>query len=126
MIPLYIREFAATYCDDIIQASKMRSSMFDLSGFSYDEIITEEDGTKVPVINTVNYQIPLMDILGLSRSEFAKPWPYQECLEAYDTYVSNLSILEGEDALAAIRKQVTLEQERIKFFDKEPEVGLKW
>lgn len=104
----------------------MRSSMFDLSGFSYDEIITEEDGTKVPVINTVNYQIPLMDILGLSRSEFAKPWPYQECLEAYDTYVSNLSILEGEDALAAIRKQVTLEQERIKFFDKEPEVGLKW
>lgn len=100
--------------------------MFDLSGFSYDEIITEEDGTKVPVINTVNYQIPLMDILGLSRSEFAKPWPYQECLEAYDTYVSNLSILEGEDALAAIRKQVTLEQERIKFFDKEPEVGLKW
>lgn len=81
-----IRDFATQYCSDIVTDAEKRSKMFDLSGFSYDEVITEEDGTEVRVVNTANYQIPITDILGLDRAEFARVWPYTECLEAYDTY----------------------------------------
>lgn len=125
MVPLNIREFAVQYCSDIIEEAKRRSNMFDLSEFSYDEIITEEDGTRVPVINTTSYQIPIADILGMDRTEFAKPWPYAECLEAYDTYVSNLVILEGEEALTSIRKQMALEQEKMELYA-EKKVDFAW
>ena len=81
-----IRDFATQYCSDIVTDAEKRSKMFDLSGFSYDEVITEEDGTEVRVVNTANYQIPITDILGLDRAEFARVWTYTECLEAYDTY----------------------------------------
>ena len=116
-----IRDFATQYCSDIVADAEKRSKMFDLSGFSYDEIIVEEDGTEVRVVNTANYQIPTTDILGLDRVEFARVWPYTECLEAYDTYVSNLVIVEGEDALTAVRNMLSREQEKIELYDHLPE-----
>ena len=70
-----IKEFASQYCSDIMAEAKRRSVMFDLSGFSYDEIIKEDDGTEVRVVNTANYQIPIIDILGMDRAEFSKVWP---------------------------------------------------
>ncbi|EDM99287.1 hypothetical protein BACCAP_03216 [Pseudoflavonifractor capillosus ATCC 29799] len=110
-------------CDWILgyTDAEKRSKMFDLSGFSYDEVITEEDGTEVRVVNTANYQIPITDILGLDRAEFARVWPYTECLEAYDTYVSNLIIVEGEEALTAVRNMLSREQEKIELYDRLPE-----
>lgn len=116
-----IREFASKYCADIIADSKKRSEMFELSGFSYDEIITEDDGTEVRVVNTPNYQIPITDILGMDRAEFARIWPYTECTMAYDTYVSNLIIVEGEEALTAVRNMLSHEQEKIARYDNIPE-----
>lgn len=116
-----IREFASQYCSDIIADAEKRSEMFDLSGFSYDEIIKEEDGTEVRVVNTSNYQIPITDILGMDRTEFARVWPYTECLDAYDTYVSNLIIVEGEAALTAVRNMLSREQEKIEMYDYLPE-----
>ena len=116
-----IRDFATQYCSDIVTDAEKRSKVFDLSGFSYDEVITEEDGTEVRVVNTANYQIPITDILGLDRAEFARVWPYTECLEAYDTYVSNLIIVEGEEALTAVRNMLSREQEKIELYDRLPE-----
>lgn len=116
-----IREFAVQYCQDIMEDAKKCSEMFDLSGFTYDEIVTEEDGTEVRVVNTVNYQIPITDILGMDRKEFSRVWPYTECLEVYDTYVSNLIIIEGEEALTAIRNMLSREQEKIEMYDSIPE-----
>ena len=116
-----IKEFASQYCQDIIEDSKKRSAMFDLSGFSYDEIIVEDDGTEVRVVNTANYQIPITDILGMDRGEFARVWPYPECIDAYETYVSNLIIVEGEEALTAVRNMLSREQEKISMYDSIPE-----
>lgn len=116
-----IKEFAETYCRDILAASQKRSEMFDLSGFSYDEIIEEDDGTQVRVVNTVNYQIPIADILGMNRTEFSRIWPYGECLEAYDTYVSTLIIIEGEAALTEVRNMLNRVQERIERYGDIPE-----
>ena len=97
-----IKEFASQYCSDIMAEAKRRSEMFDLSGFSYDEIIKE-------------------DILGMDRAEFSKVWPYTECVDAYDTYVNNLIIVEGEDALTAVRNMLSREQEKIAMYDNIPE-----
>lgn len=116
-----IREFAVTFCQDLVAEAKKRSDMFDLSGFSYDEIIQEEDGTEVCVINTTNYQIPITDILGMDRVEFSRIWPYPECLDAYDLYVSNLIIVEGEEALTMVRNMLSREQEKIEMYDSIPE-----
>ena len=69
-----IKEFVSQYCSDIMAEAKRRSEMFDLSGFSYDEIIKEDDGAEVRVVNTANYQIPIIDILGMDRAEFSKVW----------------------------------------------------
>lgn len=116
-----IKEFASQYCSDIMAEAKKRSEMFDLSGFSYDEVIKEDDGTEVRVVNTANYQIPIIDILGMDRVEFSKVWPYTECVDAYDTYVNNLIIVEGEDALTAVRNMLSREQEKIAMYDNIPE-----
>ena len=40
-----ILEFAKTYCADIIEAAKRAADLLDYEGFSYDEIIREDDGT---------------------------------------------------------------------------------
>lgn len=116
-----IQEFAVAYCKDIVEDAKKRSEMFDLSGFSYDEVIQEEDGTEVRVVNTDNYQIPLTDILGMDRVEFSRVWPYTECLDAYDAYVSNLIIVEGAEALTMVRNMLSREREKIDMYDSIPE-----
>lgn len=116
-----IKEFASRYCSDIMAEAEKRSEMFDLSGFSYDEVIKEDDGTEVKVVNTANYQIPIIDILSMNREEFSRVWPYTECLEAYDAYVSTLIIVEGEEALTAVRNMLSREQEKIAMYDNIPE-----
>ena len=115
-----IREYAEKYCADIIQRADKQSDLFDVSGFSYDEIIVEEDGTRVPVVNTVNHQIPVQDILTNNRESFAKIWSTQDCLEAYDNYVSTLIILEGEEVLQEIRNEMLRAQERLSLYDNLP------
>lgn len=112
-----ILEFATKYCADIVEKANKRTEMFDLSGFSYDEIITDLDGAKIPVVNTENYQIPIADILEMNRTEFAKVWGNVECLEAYDTYVSTLIILEGEEVLNVIRNKLRTEQEKLSAYE---------
>ena len=116
-----IKEFATTYCSDIVEKAKRSSDILSLSGFSYDEIIVEEDGTLVKVVNSLNHQIPISDILGMDRDSFAKVWPYPDCLEVYDAYVGSLIILEGEAALYEIRNDLAKEQEKLKLYDAIPE-----
>lgn len=117
-----ILEFARTYCADVIEASRKMADLLDYENFSYDDIIREDDGTYVKVITTDNYVIPLTDILGLARDEFQKVWPQQECVTAYDLYVNNLTIIEGEEVLNHVRTELKREQERVDAFKPIPEV----
>ena len=98
-----IQEFAKTYCSDVIQRAN-EDAVTDKDGFPFDEIVREDDGTRVKVINTENYQIPIMDIIGLDRTDFVKNYPYSECWEAYDKYVKVTGLIWGEDAFQVIRK----------------------
>lgn len=111
-----IKEFAVLYCQDIIERAGKSKDVFGLEGFSYDEIIEDDSGKKVKVINTANFQIPLVDILGMRRSEFENIWPETECLQAYDDYVSTIIILEGKEALDEIRNAIAREQDRLSRF----------
>lgn len=117
-----IREFATTYCADILAAAEKRSTLFEISQYPYDEIVTEDDGTPVPVVYTQSHvPIPVADILGMVREEFVRVWS-QECVAEYDNYLSNFIILEGEEVLSSIRNAIRAEQDRIAAYDDIPEV----
>lgn len=109
-----IQDFAQKYCVDILQKASQAQELLDLDGFSYDEVITTDEGYQVKVINTPSYQIPLQDILGLDRDQFAKIWNEPEALEAYDNYVATLIIIDGEDVLNEVRNTISRNAEALK------------
>lgn len=112
-----IQEFAKKYCDDILTRAAHSDELFNLDGFSYDTIITDEEtGAKVKVICTTNYQIPLVDILSLGREDFARFWPQEECLAAFDQYLSNYILLEGAEALQLIQAEIRKAQAALDAF----------
>ena len=113
-----IAEFAKKYCEDILNRAAQTEELFNLDGFSYDDIIIDDDsGMRVKVINTTNYQIPLVDILSLGRVDFARIWPQEECLTAYDNYLSNYILLEGEEALQLIQAEIRRAQSALEAFE---------
>lgn len=102
-----IQQFAAEYCKDLQRAAKRRAELFADDYLYYDEIIEDIDGTRVRVVNTDNYSIPIMDIItAMDREEFAKQWPYAECLEAYDNYISNICIVDGPEVFREIQARM--------------------
>lgn len=98
--------FIDQYCSDLVETAKVKSDIIDLSNFPHDAEITDESGAKVQVIYVNHYAIPIMDILSLERDEFARVYPGIDNLEAYDNYVSNVTMLEGEDAVMRIRRAI--------------------
>lgn len=94
-----IMKFAEKYCPEVLKTVQNVNSLFTTDGFPYDELIIDDDGVKVPVLNTESFQIPLSDVFGMSRDEFIKAYSDNECIELYDRYLSAYTILEGADAL---------------------------
>lgn len=108
-----IQEYAAKHCADILERAQQLAAIDDLEGFPFDEIIQDEDGQPVKVVTTNSTRIPVVDILGLHRDEFAKIYPDEESLDAYDMYISSLVVYEGEDALNQIRDAIRQAQEQL-------------
>lgn len=101
-----IQEFADKYYPEVTKEVKNINSLFTTDGFQYDEVIVDDEGVKIPVLNTSAYQIPLTDVFGLSRDEFIKIYQNEECVEVYDRYLSAYTILEGFDTLTYIQNIV--------------------
>lgn len=101
-----IQEFADKYYPEVTKEVKNINSLFTTDGFPYDEVIVDDEGVKIPVLNTSAYQIPLTDVFGLSRDEFIKIYQNEECVEVYDRYLSAYTILEGFDTLTYIQNIV--------------------
>lgn len=98
--------FIDEYCSDLIQNARRTCELIDLGTFPHDDIITGEDGVQVPVIYVNGVTIPITDIFNNERPDFALAYPSPECLEAYDNYLSNVTLLEGPDAIMRVRKSI--------------------
>lgn len=113
---MLIQQFAEQNCRDIIERAKFMASTDMFATFPYDEIVQSEDDVNAPpmrVVNTPSSQIPIADILGMGRDEFAKVYPDEESLEAYDKYVAMFIITEGEAVLRQVRDEILRESQRL-------------
>lgn len=98
--------FIEKYCSDLVEDAKVKSDILDLSNFPHDAEITDESGAKVQVIYVNKYAIPIMDILSLDKEEFIRAYPGIDNAEAFDNYISNVTMLEGLDAIMRVRRAI--------------------
>lgn len=107
-------EFAKTYCQDLLDKFEHHKQFDMFENYPYDEIIyDEDDNTPIRVVNTSSSQIPIADILGMERDDFARVYPDEESLTAYDKYMAMFLFLEGEEAVHQIRNAMMLEAQRL-------------
>ncbi len=107
-----ITEFAETYCAELMDRYRKTKPLDLFEGYPYDEIIYDDE-TPVKVVNTQSGQIPIADILGMPRDDFAKVYPDEDSLTAYDKYMAMFVFLEGEEAVNQIRDAIALEASRL-------------
>lgn len=112
-----IQTYAKLHCRDILERAEARKSFDELANFPYDEIIEADDGALVRVVNTQSGNVPIADILGMQRDEFAKYYPTEEQLDAYDKYVAMFTIIEGPEVLNQVRNAIAREQERMDLYE---------
>ena len=60
-----------------------------------------------------NLEIPVSDFLTMDRVDFIKEWKSPNTGEAYDNYLSALTILEGVDAISRARQAILAERDRL-------------
>lgn len=111
-----IQTYATLKCRDIIEKATALQAFDDLGDFPYDEIVTSDEGIPVRVVTTSAGNIPIVDILGLQRDQFATEYPSEEQLDAYDRYVSMFTIIEGAEVLNQVRNAIAKEQARMDLY----------
>lgn len=119
-----ILEFAQKFCADLLDRFNKQKDLDLFAGYPYDEIIYDDDETPVRVVNTQSGQIPIADIIGMPRDDFAKVYPDEESLTAYDKYMSMFIFLEGEEAVNQVRNAIALEARRLEEYQV-PGVGVE-
>lgn len=111
-----MKEFVETFCQDILEESKLHEEALPEITFTYDYKVPLEDGGEEKVINAGGYEIYIVDILTLSENDFKKAYPGEDALEAYKNYLSNFVILEGEEVLEVVRNNILKASRRITKF----------
>ncbi len=108
-----IYTFIEQFCSDIIKEVQERKQVIDLTEFPYDEIVTDNEGKKYPAINIDGIMVPLNDLFVMERVDFIREWKLPSAAESYDNYMSNMDVLEGEEAVAKIRLALKAEADRL-------------
>lgn len=108
-----IYEFIAQYCQDLVSKNKVAKTLMALDGLPRDEVMEDDEGTLIPVVLVDGNQIPVADFITMDKDDFLNIWKSPGAEEAFDNYVSALSILEGEEALSRIRNAIVMERERL-------------
>lgn len=108
-----IYEFIDKFCPDIVKAAHDRRKLIDFQDYPYDEIIEDSKGVAVPVVYIDGVAVPVMEFFTTSREDFVKLYKMQSAGEAYDNYIRNFEILEGEEALSKVRMAMQAESERL-------------
>lgn len=110
---MLIQEFARTYCQDLIEKNNSEKKLIDLGEYPYEVLMTDSLGEIVPAIIIDTFEVPIRDILTMEKSDFVKFYTTPTAGQAYDTYLSNLCMLEGDEVIAHIRNQLAAEFKRL-------------
>lgn len=108
-----IYAFAEQYCADILAEAQERKQIIDMTEFPYDELVRDSEGKLFPAINIDGIMVPLNDLFILERQDFISEWKLPSAAESYDNYMSNMEVLEGEEAVAKIRLALRAEADRL-------------
>lgn len=108
-----IFQFISEYCQDLIDAAKLKRKLVDLGEYPHDDVITDSDGNHVPVVIVDGNNIPVIDFFTMDKSDFCNAWKTPSAGEAYDNYISALCILEGADVIDRIRNAILAETESL-------------
>ncbi len=108
-----IFQFIDEYCSDLVDSSKLKKSLLDLSEFPHDGFIEDIDGNKIPVVFIDGESVPISDILTMDKKDFTKVWTQTNAASTYDSYIDLLEVLEGEDAINRIRNSMLASKERL-------------
>lgn len=109
-----IYEFIDKYCQDLIRKNEVSKALVALDGLPSDGTIEDDEGMTVPVVFVDNESIPVSDFLTMEKVEFLRVWTTAGAEEAFDNYLSALTILEGAEALNKIRNSIFRETERLR------------
>lgn len=108
-----IYEFISVYCQDLVSKNRVAKTLMALDGLPRDDVISDDEGTLVPVVFVDGSAIPISDFITMDRDDFLKTYTSPGAPEAFDNYIAALSILEGEEALNRIRNAIAAETERL-------------
>lgn len=107
------KEFEEKYCQDILRSAKKKEELMPEIEFTFDVYKIEEDGEKVKAILVGDTMVTLSDILTLSDRDFNLEYQDPECFEARQRYLENFVIMEGEEVLEMVRRQLRRSMDEI-------------
>lgn len=110
---MMIFEFIAKYCQDLVDATKLKTSLIDLGDYPHDDVVTDAEGKPVPVCYVDGNSIPIADFFTMEKADFCNAWKTPSAAEAYDNYIGALCILEGADVIYRIRNAIMSEAEEL-------------
>lgn len=112
-------QFIDTYCQDLLEQSRQRKLYLGADdGLPCDEIVEDDSGNPMKVVYSPTRRIPIVDILDMDKDDFCKIYSSPGDLETYENYCNSIIIMEGEEALEAIRKTIRSEMDRLREFAK--------
>lgn len=111
---MLIKQFIDEYCQDIVAKSNKIKEVLDELDFTYDDIVTSNDGETIKVIYADDTtEIAVHDILTLGDTDFRRIYKSTAAYNAYKAYLSNFIILEGEEVLNQIRNEIKRSREQV-------------
>ena len=108
-----IFQFIEEYCKDLVQDAKVKRALLDLSEFPHDGFAEDVEGNKVPVVYVDGESVPISDFFSLDKADFCHVWKLPSAEETYDSYMSLVVVLEGEEAINRVRNAILEEKKRL-------------
>lgn len=108
-----IFQFIDKYCQDLVEESKRKKALVDLSEFPHDGFDDDIEGNTVPVVNIDGTLVPISDFFTMDKSDFVNVWKLDSASETYDSYLNVLEVLEGAEAVNRIRNAMLSAQQQL-------------
>lgn len=115
-----IEEFTKVYCADILKQVEDRNKfMGEDDGLPFDDIIKDDSGNMLRVVFSGTRNIPIFDIIDMTLEDFRQIYSSSDDLETRRRYLDSIILLEGEEALNALRNRTRAEIKKIETFAEE-------